>query len=324
MTPHACCASRAIARGWGSSSSRTRPSSRQRRSARACSQTVSRRARRRRAEARARRTRRSRVTRGAGALGVLEALSPQLDYRRELAAARARAAPRRTARRGSCCWPRLLLDGAAELDERSRRSRLRDCSTASSSRAGERDRVIAAVRRQPRRSRSRLAVAGSPASVHAAVAGRTLEAVALAGALEQPPAAAAAAAHSWLARLRHVRLQITGDDLLAAGVPAGAARSGGGSSAVLALQARRRARAGRARPSCQAALERGRVVSEPICRAARRRPCAVQRPRATATCRASAALDASTATRRASACAQRSASRGSRAATRSTARRCSA
>ena len=51
----------------------------------------------------------------------------------------------------------------------------------------------------------------------------TLEAVALAGALgdahERP--GAAAAARRWLFELRHVRLQITGDDLLAAGIPTG-------------------------------------------------------------------------------------------------------
>ncbi len=34
-------------------------------------------------------------------------------------------------------------------------------------------------------------------------------------------AAAAAAAHHWLREIRHVRLLITGDDLLAAGIPEG-------------------------------------------------------------------------------------------------------
>jgi tRNA nucleotidyltransferase (CCA-adding enzyme) len=43
-----------------------------------------------------------------------------------------------------------------------------------------------------------------------------VEAVALAGAL-----GAADAARRWLAEVRGVRLQITGDDLLAAGVPGG-------------------------------------------------------------------------------------------------------
>ena len=35
------------------------------------------------------------------------------------------------------------------------------------------------------------------------------------------PGSAGEAAREWLERLRHVRLAITGDDLLAAGVPAG-------------------------------------------------------------------------------------------------------
>ena len=50
-----------------------------------------------------------------------------------------------------------------------------------------------------------------------------LEAVALAAALgeEQRLAEPATAARRWLSELRHVRLRITGDDLLDAGIPAG-------------------------------------------------------------------------------------------------------
>jgi tRNA nucleotidyltransferase (CCA-adding enzyme) len=61
-----------------------------------------------------------------------------------------------------------------------------------------------------------LRTSAGPAQIAAAVGGLPVEAVALAGALgpgEQ--------ARSWLERLRHVRLEIGGHDLLAAGVPAG-------------------------------------------------------------------------------------------------------
>jgi tRNA nucleotidyltransferase (CCA-adding enzyme) len=59
--------------------------------------------------------------------------------------------------------------------------------------------------------------------MHEALASRTIEAVALAGALgaEEPHGPATDAARRWLQTLRHVRLSINGDDLLAAGVPAG-------------------------------------------------------------------------------------------------------
>jgi tRNA nucleotidyltransferase (CCA-adding enzyme) len=64
----------------------------------------------------------------------------------------------------------------------------------------------------------RLRAAGRGSEIARAVAGRGLEAVALAGALgpEEP-------AREWLERLRHVKLEIDGSDLLAAGVAEGPA-----------------------------------------------------------------------------------------------------
>jgi tRNA nucleotidyltransferase (CCA-adding enzyme) len=61
-----------------------------------------------------------------------------------------------------------------------------------------------------------LAAARRPSEIAAAARGRPPEQVALAGALGP-----VAAARAWLDELRDVRLEITGDDLLAAGVPAG-------------------------------------------------------------------------------------------------------
>jgi tRNA nucleotidyltransferase (CCA-adding enzyme) len=65
--------------------------------------------------------------------------------------------------------------------------------------------------------------ADRPSRLREAAAASTVEGVALAGALagERPPYGAAEAAHEWLRRWRHVRLAITGDDLLAAGIPPG-------------------------------------------------------------------------------------------------------
>jgi tRNA nucleotidyltransferase (CCA-adding enzyme) len=110
--------------------------------------------------------------------------------------------------------------------------------------AGDRDRVVAAVMAVPRLVEA-LPAAGSPSALHAVVRGAPLEAIALAGALEdmallgatdaafqakigdgsmrhereEPPVRQAA--RRWLQKLRHVRLRITGDDLLAAGIPEG-------------------------------------------------------------------------------------------------------
>jgi tRNA nucleotidyltransferase (CCA-adding enzyme) len=64
----------------------------------------------------------------------------------------------------------------------------------------------------------RLAAAGSASELHAAASGRTVEQVALAGARDP---AAAPAARRWLSELRHVRLEIDGEDLIEAGIPVG-------------------------------------------------------------------------------------------------------
>ncbi|MFL5829101.1 MAG: hypothetical protein ACJ76X_04230 [Solirubrobacteraceae bacterium] len=65
---------------------------------------------------------------------------------------------------------------------------------------------------------AQLRAAARPSEIAAAVKGAPVELVALAGAL-----GAEEQAREWLARLRQVRLEIDGEDLLAAGVPAGPA-----------------------------------------------------------------------------------------------------
>ena len=74
-----------------------------------------------------------------------------------------------------------------------------------------------------------LKIADLPSELHEAVRAHTIEAVALGGAL----ADSASAAREWIEKLRHVRLEITGDDLLAAGIPTGP-EIGARLSAVLA------------------------------------------------------------------------------------------
>ncbi|HSD77436.1 MAG TPA: SPFH domain-containing protein, partial [Solirubrobacteraceae bacterium] len=76
-------------------------------------------------------------------------------------------------------------------------------------RAGERDLVAAASRFA---TGAPLRAARTPAQIASAARGAPVEAVALAGGEN---------ARRWLQELRHVRLEITGDDLIAAGVPAG-------------------------------------------------------------------------------------------------------
>jgi tRNA nucleotidyltransferase (CCA-adding enzyme) len=87
--------------------------------------------------------------------------------------------------------------------------------------AAERDRTLAALAALP------ALVRGLPRSLpasglHSLAAAAPIEAVALGGAVGgRSDANARNSAERWLAQLRHVRLEINGDDLLAAGVPEG-------------------------------------------------------------------------------------------------------
>jgi tRNA nucleotidyltransferase (CCA-adding enzyme) len=100
--------------------------------------------------------------------------------------------------------------------------------------ADDRDAIVAAATRAGGVA-SALEAASEPSEIAAAVAGASLELVALAGALGGEPQA-----REWLERLRHIRLEIDGRDLLAAGVPEGPA-IGRGLRAALAAKLDRRA-----------------------------------------------------------------------------------
>ena len=84
--------------------------------------------------------------------------------------------------------------------------------------AADRDRVAAAAAAVPRLVDELPAAAERPSRLRAAVAGIPPEGIALAGAVSEP---AAEPARRWFTELRNVHLQITGDDLLAAGMPEG-------------------------------------------------------------------------------------------------------
>lgn len=83
--------------------------------------------------------------------------------------------------------------------------------------ASDRDCIAAAAAAVPRLTDA-LPAAARPSQLRATVAGTTPEGIALAAGVAPP---AAAAARWWLTELRDIRLAITGDDLLAAGVPEG-------------------------------------------------------------------------------------------------------
>jgi tRNA nucleotidyltransferase (CCA-adding enzyme) len=104
--------------------------------------------------------------------------------------------------------------------------------------AAARDTILAAASRAPALARQ-LAAVQRASEIADAVAGAPVELVALAGALGD--AEAAAAAEKWLNDLRHLGLEIDGDDLLAAGVIAGPAL-GAGLRAALAARLDGRAR----------------------------------------------------------------------------------
>lgn len=87
--------------------------------------------------------------------------------------------------------------------------------------AGRRDRIAAAAGRAPELAQQ-LGAATGPAQIATAIGAAAPELVALAGAL-----GAEGPARRWLDALRHVRLEIDGDDLLAAGLTPGPAVGAG-------------------------------------------------------------------------------------------------
>jgi tRNA nucleotidyltransferase (CCA-adding enzyme) len=88
--------------------------------------------------------------------------------------------------------------------------------------SGARERILNAASSAPELA-ERLAGADRASELYDALQSASPEAAALAGAIaaQQGRTAGREAAAAWLTRLRHVRLTITGEDLIAAGMPAG-------------------------------------------------------------------------------------------------------
>jgi tRNA nucleotidyltransferase (CCA-adding enzyme) len=169
-------------------------------------------------------------------LGLLESIHPGLRF--ELAAAERAIAllpadgDREALLLAVLVLP-LVLRGEGERDARRREASV--LLNRLEFPQGRREQALAAAAALPRLLEE-LARCERPSELYALAAGVPLEGVALAGALaagpprepetgermvQWPPPDVAAAAGRWLSWIRHVRLQITGADLLAAGVPEG-------------------------------------------------------------------------------------------------------
>lgn len=157
---------------------------------------------------------------GLARLGVLEALHPPMRLDRELLSHALSLLPVE-GRADLLALGGLLLDAAAAAAGGGEQL-LSQALERFEHPGGERRSVLQAALRAPLLSHE-LARPASRSRLWDLLQGVPLEAVALAGALasKDGESAALAAAELWLGELRAVRLQITGEDLLAAGLKAG-------------------------------------------------------------------------------------------------------
>jgi tRNA nucleotidyltransferase (CCA-adding enzyme) len=153
------------------------------------------------------------------ALGVLSALDPRLRFDEQLTGDALAMLPA-DGRRDLLALAVLLLALAASPRE-DPQAAIFELLDALQFTAGDRERAIRTVLLAPS-LRQRLSAARRPSEIRDAAASAPLEAVALAGALGGERADRAHdAAEEWLQKWRHVHLQITGEDLLAAAIPPG-------------------------------------------------------------------------------------------------------
>jgi len=157
-------------------------------------------------------------------LGVLAALHEAIAFEEPLTRAALDELPREDG-----AWPDVLLLASLLLphddyDAHDYETRLRVLLDGFELPAAERERTVHSALLAPRlAARLHDANAGPPSAIYAVAHDAPLEALALAAALAgaRGQAAAADAARRWLSELRHVRLEIGGEELLAAGVGPG-------------------------------------------------------------------------------------------------------
>jgi tRNA nucleotidyltransferase (CCA-adding enzyme) len=147
-------------------------------------------------------------------LGLLQALQPGLSFDAELARRALELLPAdgRPDLLLLACALTPLADGAPRQAEETIYELLDRLEFT----AGDRERVLRSTLAAGALA-ARLRKTHQPSQLHELLHPHTVEAVALAGAIGH----AAGAAGEWLERLRHARLEIDGNDLLAAGVPSG-------------------------------------------------------------------------------------------------------
>jgi tRNA nucleotidyltransferase (CCA-adding enzyme) len=152
-------------------------------------------------------------------LGVLGAIAPALSLDRTLAE-RALALLPEDGRAAELLLACLLLGPTRERGRT--QEAVEDLLDELEFTAGERDRVARNSVGAPELA-ERLGLARRPSELRQLLAAHPLEGVALAGALGELAGAARAGAQArtWIEQLRHVRLEITGEDLLAAGLQPG-------------------------------------------------------------------------------------------------------
>lgn len=151
-------------------------------------------------------------------LGVLSALHADLRLDRELAQ-RALALLPADGDPGMLLMASLLRSDTGD-DRASRKTAIRMLLDTLEFTAGERERIVlSALQASP--LTTAIENAERPSQLHAALATEPAEAIALAGALAGSGSTVEAGTQRWFDSLRQVRLSIGGDDLLAAGIPAG-------------------------------------------------------------------------------------------------------
>jgi tRNA nucleotidyltransferase (CCA-adding enzyme) len=151
-------------------------------------------------------------------LGVLAALEPRLQLDESLARRALELLPA-DGRPDLLLMASLLLPLSIELDEDPEPVMFQLLGGLEFT-AKDRERIMRTALVAPGLFKE-LALATKPSEMHEALSAHTTEAIALGGSLGEGTTSVTAEAEIWFERLRHIRLDIGGQDLIAAGVPSG-------------------------------------------------------------------------------------------------------